>query len=274
MVGPLVNPDILQSVLGSHKLRASKSLGQNFLICEEVIDAVLMALSNGPKNLTELGPGLGTLTQGLIASGYHVRGIEKDDDFIQILPSMMPPKMRDNLTVIHGDLLEVPWEWKEEWQLVGNIPYNISGMIIRLLTNIQSVPHCAVFLMQKEVADRIAIHNNSMSLLGLSVGLWGTAKVLLQVPPDCFMPAPAVHSSVIEIRPHADMLPIEKREQIISSAKPFFQAKRKQIAHTLKSAYGKNLNEIEFITNKLNISPSARPENLSVQAWTSLCDIL
>lgn len=274
MVGSLVNPDILQSVLDSHKIKASKSLGQNFLICEEVLDAVLMGLENGPKKITELGPGLGTLTQGLIGSGYCVRGIEKDDDFVKILPTVIPPKTRSNLTVIHNDLLETPWEWKEGWQLVGNIPYNISGMIIRLLTKIQTPPYSAIFLIQKEVADRIVHADNLMSLPGLSVGLWGTAQLLLQVPPSCFIPAPAVHSSVIQIRPLSEMLSLEKREEVIAGSKPFFQAKRKQIAHTLKFAYKKTGEEIDFITKKLNISPQARPENLSVQDWTSLCDIL
>jgi 16S rRNA (adenine1518-N6/adenine1519-N6)-dimethyltransferase len=274
MIQPLINPEVLQNLLASHKLKASKSLGQNFLICEEVLDAVLMGLEGGSKNVTELGSGLGTLTQGLIASGYQVRGIEKDDDFVKILPTIVPPKMRKNLTVIHDDLLDVSWEWEGRWQLVGNIPYNISGLIIRLLTKIQTVPSSAILLMQKEVADRIVHSDGSMSLLGLSTGLWGSAELLLQVPPSCFIPAPAVHSSVIQIRPFSTMLPLEKREEIIAKAKPFFQAKRKQIAHTLKVAYNKNSDEVELITKQLNISPSARPENLSVQEWTTLCDIL
>jgi len=282
MIQPLVNPDVLQSFLASNKLRAAKSLGQNFLICEEVIDAVLMGLNGGPKNITELGPGLGTLTQGLIVSGYHVRGIEKDDDFVKILPTVIPPKLRENLRVVHGDLLEESWDWSEQpaktagegYALVGNIPYNISGLIIRLLTKIQTPPSSAIFLMQKEVAERIVNTENSMSLLGLSVGLWGTAELLLQVPPSCFIPEPAVNSSLIQIRPKPDMLPIEKREGIIACAKPFFQAKRKQIAHTLKTAYSKDANQIDFITEKLGILPSHRPENLSVQDWISLCDIL
>ncbi len=282
MIGSLVNPEVLENVLSSHKLRASKSLGQNFLICEEVIDAVLMGLAGGPRNLTELGPGLGTLTQGLVASGYRVRGIEKDDDFVHILPTVLPPKLRQNLTVVHGDLLELPWAWPAhpntsasgDYALVGNIPYNISGLIIRLLTKLQPVPSCAILLMQKEVADRIVNSNTSMSLLGLSVGLWGTSELLLQVPPSCFIPAPAVHSSVIQIRPLPIIPPLEKREEIIAKAKPFFQAKRKQIAHTLKVAYGQTGEQIESLTQKLNISPSDRPENLSVENWTALCDIL
>src|SRR3989344_8111718 len=111
MIASLTNPDVLKSVLASNKIQAAKSLGQNFLICEEVIDAVLLGLTGAPKNITELGPGLGTLTQGLIAHDYHVRGIEKDDEFVHILPTMLPPKLRDNLTVIHGDLKEVDWTW-------------------------------------------------------------------------------------------------------------------------------------------------------------------
>lgn len=279
---PLTNPDVLQSVLNSNKLRASKSLGQNFLVCEEVPSAVLMALQDGPKHITELGPGLGTLTQVLIAHGYHVRGIEKDDDFVNILPTMMPAKLREHLTVIHGDLLEEEWpphgaslaQQGGEWSLVGNIPYNISGLIIRHLTKIQIVPSRAVFLMQKEVADRIVHTDNSMSLIGLSVGLWGSSELLLNVPPTCFIPAPKVHSALIQIRPHARMLPLEKREEIIACAKPFFQAKRKQIAHTLKASYNLSTEQIESIARQIDISPKSRPENISTENWTTLCDIL
>ncbi|MEK7500484.1 MAG: 16S rRNA (adenine(1518)-N(6)/adenine(1519)-N(6))-dimethyltransferase RsmA [Patescibacteria group bacterium] len=285
MIQPLTNPDVLKSVLASHQLRAAKSLGQNFLICEEVIDAVLMALNGGPKYITELGPGLGTLTQGLIASGYCVRGIEKDDDFVKVLPNMMPPKLRENLTVIHGDLLEEEWphfappsggatRGDNSYAVVGNIPYNISGLIIRRLTNLQVVPSSAIFLMQKEVAERIVYTENSMSLPGLSMNLWGASELLLQVPSSCFIPAPKVNSALIQIRPKTDMLSLEKREKILACAKPFFQAKRKQIAHTLKNAYGKDATEIELIANKLNISPTTRPENLTCENWTALCDIL
>ena len=274
MVGPLVNPENLQHFLSSHNLRAAKSLGQNFLVCEEVIDSILIGLEGGPKKLTELGPGLGTLTQGLIASGYTVRGIEKDDDFVKVLPSVLPPKLRDNLTIIHDDLQETSWEWGTPWQLVGNIPYNISGMIIRLLTKLREAPHSAIFLMQKEVAYRIAHDENSMSLLGLAVDLWGSATILLNVPPSCFIPAPAVHSALVQIRPHQTMLSTEKREAIIACAKPFFQAKRKQIGHTLKTAYKKDSQEIEQIMNTLKLSASLRPENLSAHDYERLCDIL
>ncbi|MEO6077446.1 MAG: rRNA adenine N-6-methyltransferase family protein, partial [Candidatus Andersenbacteria bacterium] len=85
----LTNPEYLNYILKKHRIRADKTLGQNFLISQEVIDAILLALEHGPKHITELGPGLGTLTQGLIASGYHVRAIEKDDDFISIIPSIL-----------------------------------------------------------------------------------------------------------------------------------------------------------------------------------------
>lgn len=274
MVGPLVDPENLQHFLSSHNLRATKSLGQNFLVCEEVIDSILIGLEGGPKKITELGPGLGTLTQGLIASGYTVRGIEKDDDFVKVLPSVLPPKLRDNLTIIHGDLQEISWEWDTPWQLVGNIPYNISGMIIRLLTKLREAPHSAIFLMQKEVAHRIAHDENSMSLLGLAVDLWGSGTVLLNVPPSCFIPAPAVHSALVQIRPRQTMLSTKKREAIIACAKPFFQAKRKQIGHTLKTAYKKDSQEIEQIMNTLKLSASLRPENLSAHDYERLCDIL
>lgn len=274
MIAPLTNPDVLKSVLASHKIQASKSLGQNFLVCIEVIDAVLIGLTDGPKNITELGPGLGTLTQGLIANGYVVRGIEKDDEFIKILPTMLPPKLRKNLTVIHGDLKEINWTWEEPYNVVGNIPYNLSGFIIRRLTQMRVAPHTAIFLMQKEVADRILMKNNGMSLLSLSIGLWGSAKLLLRVPPSCFIPQPTVHSAVVLFTPSADALPVEKREEIITKAKPFFQAKRKQLGTVLKKHYGKTLEAITAIEKSTGVSAERRPETLSIQEWVTLCDIL
>ena len=286
MFKPLTDPSVLTSVLGSHKVRADKSLGQNFLICEEVIQSVLIALQDGPKKITELGPGVGTLTQGLIMSGYHVRGIEKDDDFIDIIPSVLPKNLAQNLELIHGDLKEVEWSWpssaslpgeaaaSQHWSLVGNIPYNLSGLIIRRLTKMQSAPSQAIFLMQKEVVDRLVTEENNMSLLGLSLGLWGSAQLLLRVPPSCFIPAPSVQSSLVLLTPNPDRLPEEKREEIIAKAKPFFQAKRKQIGTTLKRAYQKTDQEITDIGERIHALPTARPENLTVEQWVLLAGMV
>lgn len=281
MIAPLTNPDVLKSVLTSNKIQASKSLGQNFLICEEVIDAVLLGLANAPKNITELGPGLGTLTQGLITHGYRVRGIEKDDEFVKILPTMIAPKLREHLTVIHGDLQDIPWDWglpastaSDGYAIVGNIPYNLSGLIIRRLTKLQAVPYVSIFLMQKEVADRIVMQDGSMSLLSLSVGLWGSAQLLLRVPPSCFIPQPSVHSAVVLFTPSVDAPPLEKREAIIAKAKPFFQAKRKQLGTVLKKNYAKTPEDIAALEKTSGISVERRPETLSTKEWVQLSELL
>ncbi len=292
MIQPLVSLEVLQSFLAANKLKVDKTLGQNFLICEEVIDAILIGLQDGPKYITELGSGVGTLTQGLIGAGYQVMAIEKDDDFVTLLPSVVPPKLREQLTVVHGDLLEENWDWpttspslpagqaglrgaqRQDYQLVGNIPYNLSGLIIRRLTQAQTTPHCAIFLMQKEVVERLIAEENNMSLLGLSVGLWGSAQLLLNVPSSCFMPAPAVQSALVMLQPNPNALPIAKREEIISKAKLFFQAKRKQIGTTLKRAYNKSSEDIALLCTTLQLSPTARPENVSVAHWIQLAELL
>ncbi len=276
---PLTDPDALQNFLSSHHIRASKSLGQNFLVCEEVVESVLIALHKTSLHITELGPGVGALTQALIGSGYTVRGIEKDDDFARLLPSVIPASKRDALTVVHDDLTTVDWSWSEEqtndgYAIVGNIPYNISGKIIRLLTKQQTLPKTVILLLQKEVAERIVHTENSMSLLGLATALWGTSKLLLNVPPDCFIPSPKVHSALIQITPLSEILPLKERERIIEKARPFFQAKRKQLGHTLKTAYNKTGEEAEQLLQRIEISPKTRPENLSPNQWEQLCDIL
>jgi 16S rRNA (adenine1518-N6/adenine1519-N6)-dimethyltransferase len=278
----LTDPEYLDFILKKNKIRADKTLGQNFLISQEVVDAIILGLEDEPKHVTELGPGLGTLTQGLIASGFHVRAIEKDDDFISIIPRVLPANLRENLELIHGDLKDIDWmspastatSAKQEWSLVGNIPYNLSGLIIRHLTKLQTAPERAIFLMQKEVVDRLVTEQGNMSLLGLSLGLWGTATLLLRVPPSCFIPQPSVQSSLVLLQPNSIRLPVEKREEIIAKAKPFFQAKRKQISTTMKRAYLKTDEEIDFITQQLSISKQARPQDISIDTWARLCDIL
>ncbi len=285
MFQPLTDPDVLKSVLAKHGIRTARSLGQNFLICEEVVQSVLVALEGGSNQVTELGPGVGTLTQGLIAHGYHVRAIEKDDEFVNILPGMMPANLRKNLTIIHGDLKDEEWlafvppagdttATNNGYAIVGNIPYNLSGFIIRRLTKLQTPPSKAIFLVQKEVADRILMRDNAMSLLSLSIALWGHAELLLRVPPSCFIPQPSVHSALIMLTPSPNQPPVAVREKIIATAKPFFQAKRKQIGHTLKTNFAKSQDDVREIEQRINISATARPENLSVSDWAALCDIL
>jgi 16S rRNA (adenine1518-N6/adenine1519-N6)-dimethyltransferase len=134
----------------------------------------------------------------------------------------------------------------------------------------------ALFLVQKEVGQRMAATPPDMNLLSLAIGLWGTATKLLSVPPNCFWPQPDVHSQLIALTPHPEnrSLTREQREGVLSFSKPFFQNKRKQIGGILKRTYRLTEDEVQSITGTIGISAHSRPQELSVQQWIQLTERL
>ncbi len=261
----------IQHLLGKEGVSPNHSAGQNFLVAPEVIEAALLSAKGGPKNITELGSGLGSLTQSLIMAGYHVRGIEWDKHLVAILRKVLPTTRHPNLAIVQGDLRKVAWEQSEAYQIMGNIPYNLSGLIFRRLTHLDPAPERAIFLVQKEVALRVAAHAPDMNLLGLSIALWGQATIVLRVPPTCFWPEPAVESTLLIITPHIPPLySPEKREAILKTAKLFFQGKRKQIGGVIRRQWQRSPEDLIALRLKFGISPRARAENLSVQNWEHL----
>ncbi len=267
----LTSVEVIKHLLAKHGVVLSRSLGQNFLISAEVVEATVATLAEGPKATTELGAGIGTLTSALAASGHQVRAIEKDDEFVAILPTIMPPKLRSRVEVIHQDLKEAEWSWPEPYQLAGNIPYNVSGFIIRRLTQLEPAPVQAVFLMQREVGQRLTAMAPDMNLLSLAVSLWGRAEGLLIVPPNCFWPAPNVYSQLVALTPAGDqMFDRESRERIMNMAHTFFQQKRKQIGSVMKKAFGLDVPEAVAICAGADISPTQRPQELTPQQWKQL----
>ncbi len=268
MIPTLTDVSVIKEILGSAGVEPKHSAGQNFLICSEVIEATLTAIEGGPQNVTELGSGLGVLTQALAVSGYDVRGIEKDDVFVDLLPKHIPAKLREHVEIIHADLKDVAWEWDTPYYLVGNIPYNLSGYIIRRMTQLDPAPTRVILLVQKEVGQRIVAGVPDMSLLSLAVSLWGKADRILNVPPSCFWPQPTVSSSLILLEPSVDAAP--NREEIMTFAKPFFQNKRKQMGGTLRRAYSMEQNRAEELLKSADIAPTARPQEVSPRQWISL----
>lgn len=268
---PLTNSDYLKSILTKAGIRPARSAGQHFLICEEACTATTLALDGGPKKITELGAGLGTLTQVLLAAGYSVRAIERDPDLAAILRREATPRASSNLTLEIADLRATPWPWDELYQLVGNIPYNLSGLIIRRLTQLTPAPAAAVFLLQHEVGLRLTATPPDMHLVTLAVQLWGSVHHLLHVPKTCFWPTPQVDSTLVLLVPHTDVATTRhEREAIIKFAKPLFQNRRKQLAGTLTAVTGRSRPDIAALLAKQGIAATARPQELSVDQWQKL----
>ena len=260
---PLTNIDYLQTVLAKAGVAPKRSLGQNFLISPEVVEATVDTVATGPATVTELGAGLGTLTQALIAKGITVRAIEKDDVLVDILRTHAP-----EADIIHDDLKNVAWPWDQPYQLIGNIPYNLTGLIIRRLTQLNPIPTQAIFLVQQEVAERLLAQPPHMSLISLAVQLWGRGERLLTVPKNCFWPEPQVSSTLILLIPGTP--PTPEREAILQLAKVCFQGKRKQIAGSLKRSGLYTPKAIESALKSAAIDPQTRPQELSAEEWRQL----
>lgn len=270
----LTDLDTLKLFLGKAGVEPARSSGQNFLISEEVIEGIVACLDGAPKRVTELGAGTGVLTQALAMSGFAVKAIERDTKLAAALPDALPSKLRGEVDILVGDLKETAWSWDEPYALVGNIPYNLSGLILRRATQLQPSPERIVLLVQQEVAERVVAAPPQMSLIGLAMQLWGKPELMMRVPPHCFWPAPQVHSAVILITPHPDMLPLEIREGILAVAKKFFQGKRKQMGGQMKRLFGLDEQAVAQVFTAVGITPLMRPQEVGVEQWKNLAELL
>lgn len=249
-------------------------MGQNFLICSEVLEATIIALEEGPRNLTELGAGVGTLTQALLASKFNVRAIERDERLVGLLKTLTPKKLASQLTVVSGDLRDEKWTWEEPFSVAGNIPYNLSGLIIRKVTQLEPKPQLVVLLVQREVGQRLTAQAPNLHLISVAVQLWGEVEMILNVPADCFYPKPKVASQLVLLRPRLnDCLPLNEREQALKIIKRFFQTKRKQVGGILQQQFGLGLKDAEKVLQLTGMNRQQRPQEVLPDQWMVLVNV-
>ncbi|MAF81096.1 ribosomal RNA small subunit methyltransferase A [bacterium] len=270
----LTDPEVLEQLLARAGTAPVHKLGQNFLVCDEPIEAIVSTLTDTVPLVTELGSGAGALTQALLVNNYAVRAIEKDQRLIELLKGHLPKKLRSNLTLVPGDLRDLSWEHDEPWQLVGNIPYNLSGLIIRRLTQLVHPPTQAILMVQQEVGENMTAQAPQMTLLSVIMQLWGEAHLLLTIPADCYLPKPKVQSALVLLVPHEKQLPRAEREQIIGLAKRFFGHRRKQIGGIMKNQLHIEPDLIAATLAETGLEGTARPQELTVEDWKSLAEKL
>ncbi|MDP3997321.1 MAG: rRNA adenine dimethyltransferase family protein [Candidatus Andersenbacteria bacterium] len=266
----LTDINTLKRLIKEVSITPTRASGQNFLICDEPIKAIVGELDPKKKQVTELGAGIGPLTMALLDGGWQVRAIERDEKLADLLKRYAARQNKLSLKLEVSDLRYVDWTWgRTSYQLVGNIPYNLSGLILRRITQLDPAPERAVLMVQKEVAERITTEPPNMSLVGLAIQLWGRGKKVTDVPSGCFWPEPEVRSAVILLEPKGVMGSGE-REKIIGVAKTFFQHKRKQMGGVLVKSFGFGQNMAEDLLKKNGLLPTQRPQELSVKQWRRL----
>lgn len=253
---------------------AKKSLGQNFLmhpqIAERIVDAAKL-----PEGATvfEIGPGTGMLTRALLAHANvkHVIAIEADDALAPQLEETFAADIASGkLRLIHGDVREFdPAAIEGEYHMIANIPYYITGEIIRSFLTAAHKPASMTLLVQKEVAERIA-RSAKESLLSLSVKAFGTPEYCFTVPRGAFRPAPNVDSAVLAIR-NIDpaMFSGNGQEQaFFSILRAGFAHKRKRLAKNLEAVSSPERIATAFADAALN--KDVRPEDVSLGTWRRL----
>lgn len=262
-------------------IRAKKSLGQHFLYDKNILTKMVRAGNVVPElPVFEIGPGPGELTRTLLGHGCFVLAVETDREMVKHLQQEFATEIKNRqLEIIKGDILREDWSkllsGNKPWQVVGNIPYNISTEIIfRFIAHRE---HCefGMFMVQKEVAERICAKHGSKiyGVLSIAVQLATSPKILFNVGRKSFVPPPKVDSSIIYMECGEAPFPPEVVAPTMALVKTSFQQRRKTMKNALLRA-GWAPDTIAMTLVSLDIPPTARPETISVSQWMELASSL
>lgn len=276
----IVRPEVTHAILKRFKLRAHKKLGQNFLINPRVLTHIVHAaeIKNGDQVL-EIGPGIGTLTQGLAEAEAFVTAVELDSGLLPVLEKTL--EGYDNITIVHGDILKLNLPellTGGKWKVVANLPYYITTPIIMTLLEQRLPLSLIVSMVQKEVAERIVAKPGGKEYGALSVAVqyYTSPEIITLVPPHSFVPEPAVESAVIKCTVR-DVPPVElvNEQFFFKVVRGAFGQRRKTILNALGAA-SLGLDRIKTEEGLLtaNIAPSRRGETLSLEEFAALANTL
>ncbi len=261
------------TLLREHGLRPSKKLGQNFLQDPAILEKIVrIAEVNESDTVLEIGPGLGSLTRHLAASAKEVITVEIDKKIIPALRASLADYT--NTKIIEADILDIiPSEIinAPSYLVVANIPYYITSAILRHLLENNPRPSRMVLTIQKEVAERICASKGKLSLLALSVHVFGQPEIAGKIPAGAFYPPPKVDSAVIRIKLHDEpRIPTALLDDFFRLAKAGFGQKRKTLRNSLSAGLHITAPETEDLLTKSNIDPRRRAETLSLDEWAIL----
>jgi len=264
-------------VLRRHGLRPDKRLGQNFLVDPAGLERIVEAADLAPSDtVLEIGAGVGTLTARLAREVSQVIAVELDARLIPPLTEVVGGLA--NVRVIQADILGLdltPLIGDEPFRVVANLPYQITSHLLRRLMEMPRGPDRVVLTLQAEVVDRLVATAGEMSLLALSVQVYGAVRRMAVLPAGAFFPIPQVDSAVVRIDRHpqpaipADLLPLFFR-----LARAGFQQRRKQLRNALAAAISQPPAAVTRLLAQASIRPEGRAQELSLADWERLARVL
>ena len=271
----LANPDVVRYIVKRFDLKMNKKLGQNFLIRHDVVEDIAYAAElDETTPVLEIGPGIGTLTQGLAETGAPVTAVELDDRLLPVLDKTL--EHYENIRIVHGDILNVDIEdimGHQPFTVCANLPYYITTPIIMKLLEKKLPIKKIVVMVQKEVAERmVAVPGHKIyGALSVAVQYYTEPELLFDIPPRAFLPAPEVTSSVVALTVR-DVPPVEVDEKkFFAVVKSAFQQRRKTFSNTMKLT-GLPKDKIAEVLAAAHIDGQRRGETFSLDEFAAVAN--
>jgi 16S rRNA (adenine1518-N6/adenine1519-N6)-dimethyltransferase len=260
-------------LLRDQGIQPKKSLGQNFLFNANIIKQIIdLAGIKSATAVLEIGAGPGNLTRTLAVRAGRVVAVELDQRFLPLLEDA--EASHPNLEIIHANILDLDLDTlmgTAGYIVVANLPYYITSAVIRKLLETHHKPARLILTVQKEVALRICAKAGALSLLAVSVRVYGEPHLELTIPAGAFYPSPKVDSAVVLIDTHAEpLLPAEDLALFFRIVKAGFSQKRKMLRNTLSAGMRLNVPECEQLLLSAGIDPTRRAQTLEPSEWVKL----
>lgn len=280
----LCDYNTVKKILSAHGFNFSKALGQNFIIDDTVCPAMADMLNvDESTGVLEVGPGVGVLTKELCKRAGKVVSIELDERLYPVLEKTLADY--DNFELVKGDVMKLDLHGIiaqklsgfKEVKVCANLPYYItSPVIMTLLEGKLAITEIEV-MVQQEAAERLCaeLGSREAGAVTFAVNYYGKAEILFNVGRECFMPSPKVDSSVIRIavreKPEFD---VKNEKQLFTLVKCAFAQRRKTLVNSLANSLGKSKTDITNALSQLGIEPNVRAENLRMEDYVNLADLL
>lgn len=283
----LTSPGVTRAVLERFGIRARKKYGQNFLTDGNIVRGIVDAAEISSEDcVLEIGPGIGTMTQALSGAAAHVICVEIDENLRPVLALTLEDC--GNVDVIWQDILRTDlrgladqYNGGRPMKVVANLPYYVTTPILLYLLEEKGCFESITVMVQKEVADRICAGPGSREYgaLSLAVQYYSEPRVVLKVPPACFLPRPAVESAVLHLKAFSEPPVQADEKQLFALIRASFNQRRKTLANGLSHGFsldGKRLTreEVEKALAVMGLPADIRGEKLSLEEFARLSRLL